>query len=229
MVLLLALWTAGSLLFRLHDIALSAQHASAYAAFALAWTEENMKPGRYDPDAVARFFAGPAHAWRTLAGHHMLAQQNLGMHTTHNDTLPTLAQVGGADGQARALRGDWGIEDAGVLTVQSQTRPDASFLLRHLGAAPTIRRHTAILVGAGHADTATVTQRRLAQSWLGWRSPASTSLGLARHLGSRMSAVDAAWKRPLPLYDWLTPWAEEVPDGQYMPDRRRTSGAEHEG
>jgi hypothetical protein len=132
---------------------------------------------------------------------------NVSLTITRDSTLPAYAQPGGAGADAQQLRRAWGVEDSGVASAYVAAAP------RFLNQPPlvVIRRHTAILAGAGHAAGDTDVQRRVAGSGLGWGDAAQVSIAVGRHIERRMRPVDDAWGRPDPDFDWLAPWSGNVP------------------
>ena len=83
---------------------------------------------------------------------------------------------------------------------------------RHLDvAASPLNRHTAVLVGPGHASGDAHAQRRIAASHTAWRGAAQPSLQAGRAVATRLRGVDRGWKRPAPHFDWLRPWHDLVP------------------
>src|SRR5690606_39035 len=125
------------------------------------------------------------------------------------------AQPGGGHGHAAVLRKQWDVRDAAISAAQA-TVPGL-----HLPFATqrlSLRRHTAILAGAGHAADDADVQRRVAQSALAWGNAAGTSVRAGRGGALRIAAVHRAWGRPGPRFDWLQTWAGAVP-----PERVRGS------
>ncbi|HUH59001.1 MAG TPA: pilus assembly protein [Candidimonas sp.] len=209
---LTALWSAISWLGRLQDIDLQAAHASRYAAFS-STRHPNMDAHR-NMGHIARlhFFGGPAHQWTDAQGSRMLrnAAEEVQFDTDRRGSLPFHAQPGGSGGNATSLRADWHIADTGIVDSHVTVAPSA-FNPADWGISA-VRRHTAILVGAGHAGNDTHVQHRLAESALAWGKSAQASYGVGRSIAGAMVAVDAGWDRPEPIFDWLDPWADAVPD-----------------
>lgn len=248
LLLLASLWVGTAWLLRWQDIAMQAQHASRYAAFAAsrnaaAQPLEDIRHG---------YFSGPAHLWRDRRGADLLsaARSEVSLQFDLGQVLDAAAQPGGAHADARDLRQGWLIEDAGIVTARvevaavapapptsGQAQIDAAPAsgLARLGASsasglaqfdawrPVIRRHAAILAGAGHASSDAWAQRRVAGSGLGWADAADRSYALGRGVQSWAGGLDRPWGRTEPLFDWLGPWAGRVPD-RYL---RSAAGLQH--
>lgn len=118
------------------------------------------------------------------------------------------SQPGGGHAQAGALRRQWGMHDTDIHAahaVMSGLR--LPFGVQRLS----LRRHTAILAGAGHARDDADVQRRMAQSVLAWGDAAGASQQAGGRVAERMAPVDRAWGRPQVDFDWLQPWAGALP------------------
>ncbi len=220
MGLLAALGTAIVWLGQMQDIGLAARHAGAYAAFAAA-------RGHFSADETrTSFFSGPAHRWMSLQGRLLLEQleRDVAVQLTPRNPLAGDAQPGGPQPAASALRDAWSME-GGLLRAQVAAAPQ---YIRFPAARPingvsgedatqremdgfVLRRHTSILTGAGHASGDDAAQARLAASALAWGRDAGGSYRLGRSVHALMEGVDAAWARPAPLFDWLSPWSGHVP------------------
>lgn len=229
MLVLLALWVGVAWLARFQDMALQASHASRFAAFSLA-----RDPGYASIGAIRQsYFSGPGHQWKDRRGTEILiaGRNEVVLDITRDARLPSGAQPGADHAGATQLRKEWRLEDAGIASAavrvtaqraveqaQSETdRPGAGdslgLGLRHFDAySMPLVRHTAILLDAGHASNDRETQVRVAQSDLGWGGAANASYGLGRKISSAMNAVDGAWQRPEPVFDWLGPWHEIIPE-----------------
>ncbi len=216
--LLLLLAFCGIWLNRLQDIALTAQHAGRLGAFDLT-----RRPDVDKSYLVRQFFAERAASWKTFQGQSMVPDKAVRIQVGRLGVLPAEAQPGGTHSQAGKLRPDWGIQDRGVANVALLVRPEHSVpqpaavesilgRLSNIDALPlTIRRHTAILTGAGHAKDAEVAHRRAASSTAGWRLAADNSQGVARQIDKLMMPVDAAWQRPRLALDWFGKWQGKMP------------------
>lgn len=218
---LLSIWVAVTWLSRLQDIALHAQHASAYGAFALT---RNPLAAPVQ-EIKERFFYGPAHQWSDRQGRPLFSslRGEIGWRKERVAALGIHQQPGGGGAYASALRNDWHVEDTGVATSHVYVAPENSVLtssndpsvagLRYFDSIyPTLHRHTAILTGDAHASGDLATQDRVALSPLAWSRNASDSIGAGARVDAIMRAVDAGWNRPRPVFEWLDPWATHVPE-----------------
>ena len=228
MLVLLSAWVASAWLLRFQDMALQASHASRYAAFSLSRHPD------YRPVDVLRqsYFMGPGHQWQDRRGHQILSasRSEITLQVTRDARLSSAAQPGGAHADVQRLRREWLLEDAGIFSAQvaaapqavavTGSLPNASFGagLRQFDAYyPRLVRHTAILSGAGHASSDRDTQLRLGQSALAWGNAAASS-ALGRQVAAAVTAVDGAWKRPAPVFDWLEAWQGMVPEQHFSVD-----------
>lgn len=209
---LTALWSAISWLGCLQDIDLQAVHASRYAAFS-ATRQPNMDGhSNTRHTAQTHFFSGPTHRWADAQGGRMLLNtaQEVRFNIDRTQQLPMHAQPGGSDGNATILRTDWHIADTGIVDSHATVRPSAvNFADWGISG---VRRHTAILVGAGHVVTDAHVQGRLADSAMAWGNGSQASYRAGRNIAGAMVAVDAGWNRPEPVFDWLGPWTGMVPN-----------------
>jgi hypothetical protein len=231
LLLLASLWVGSAWLLRWQDVAMQAQHASRYAAFAAsrdiaAQPLEDIRHG---------YFSGPAHLWRDRRGADLLSagRSEVSLQFDRAQALGAAAQPGGAHADAGELRQGWLIEDTGMVTARVAVEaaapahsPAASGLAQFDAWRPAIRRHSAILAGAGHASSDARAQQRAAGSGLGWSLAAERSYALGRRVQSWAGGLDRPWGRAQPLFDWLGPWAGRVPQlhlspatgGQQVPD-----------
>lgn len=208
LVALAVLFWAIPVLGRYQDIALQTAHASRYAAFLAA-------AGVVDEEEVSgmagtAYFSGSGRRWRTISGDALMPfAPQVSMRRT-----PDAAgmQPGAGHAAVAALRREWQVGDDAMLqaTVVAQPRDVVS-----LGpAAPRllgIARSTSILTGAGHASGDEAVQQRVAQGASGWAAAGARSTSAGRDVTARMQAVDEAWARPRPDFDWLGPWQALVP------------------
>lgn len=218
MLVLISLWVAIAWLGHLQDMALSAQHASRRAAFAYT-----RNPAVETDDGIsAQYLRGPAHRWMDHSGNPMLDSpaHQVRVYWDRASTLSQAAQPGGNEAMAEAMRSGWGIQDRGVVHAFVHALPGSgaahaagsSLLgLEAFNDYPPLRRHTAILEGAGHASNDAQAQRIVAQSTLAWSDSAQASAAHGRKIDAAMAAVDAPWHRARPVFDWLGPWAGHVP------------------
>ena len=216
---LLSLWIAIPWLSRLQHVALTAQHASAYAAFAVS----RGVVGDLDDSVRRQYFSDTAHQWLDRGGNPILADldDTVAVRLDQHQKLPLVGQPGGDHAVAETLRHDWDLKDAGVLTARVLLTPDnlggtsakaATSRLVPLSTLPSLQRHTAILIGAGHSSDDAAVQKTIEQSALAWNAPAKTSYRLGRRVSSAMTAVEAGWQRSEPVLDWLPAWAGYVPE-----------------
>lgn len=221
---LLMLWAGSTWLARLQNMALQAQHAAGFAAFAASrsW------PAPGDGSRTPYFFHGASHDWRNLAGQR-LVQDPTQVRTVFSDeqALLTSAQAGRLPESVSLARQlhvfHNGMHTAQVQlqagkapqaapgTVVSDIAPAGSGVRVYLGAAPVIRRHVAIITGAGHAATDHLAAFRLGESELAWGSAHSLSGEAADRVNTAVAATDAAWGRAALQTDWLQPWRGDVP------------------
>jgi hypothetical protein len=242
LLLLASLWVGTAWLLRWQDIAMQAQHASRYAAFA-ASRDAAAQPLE---DIRHGYFSGPAHLWRDRRGASLLSAERseVSLQFDRGQALSAAAQPGGAHADASDLRRGWLIEDAGMVTarvavaaVAPAHSPPASGLAQFDAWRPTIRRHAVILAGAGHASSDAQAQQRVAGSALGWAVAADRSYALGRRVQSWAGGLDQPWGRVEPLFDWLGPWAGRVPDQhlrraasvQHVQDEQHAGGASYVG
>ncbi|NYT61219.1 pilus assembly protein [Alcaligenaceae bacterium] len=218
---LMSLWVGVSWLARFQDMALQASHASRYAAFSLSRNLE----ANIENDMRRHFFSGPAHQWSDRRGKRLLssALDEIDVQTHRQTALAVQAQPGGALLHAQALRQDWRLDDTGVLAVQLSAAPRLGLASLHNNLPADglayfdsqnllLQRHTSLLTGAGHAADDMAVQQTVANSSLAWSNSANSSYVHGKKIASAMTAVDAGWGRPQPVFDWLEPWSGHVPE-----------------
>lgn len=221
LLVLLSLWVGVTWLGRLQDMGLQATHASRYAAFALG------RDPLADIEAELRqhYFSGSAHQWADRRGKRLLGEEldEVSLSASRDSALAAKAQAGGVVAHAQALRQGWRLEDSGILASQvsvapvfkPRSSPTDSFAggLANFDTQQLIlRRHTAILTGAGHASDDLAVQKRVAASFVAWGNNANASYTHGAEVAGAMALVDAAWNRTEPVFDWLEPWAGQVPE-----------------
>lgn len=214
------LWTGITWLGRIQDLALHANHAARFSAFMATRndTETTVAAVR------TGVFRGSGNQWSDHRGAALQdsVYQNINVHVAYGDDMPAGKRIGGADPRIRQLRDDWLNAESGVLSAQVSLVPrgvspdhvhEHSLLKLHQfdAAYPLIRRHTSILTGAGHASGDLSAADRITNSTLAWSGPTSQSYRLGRRVASVASNVDSGWRRPQPVFDWLHPWAGDVP------------------
>ena len=174
--------------------------------------------GDWQWQALRAGHAGRALAFRIAAGERPLASsaRRGGEVSARAWRLSGVAAYGRQEGALRRLRQEW----AGPLDGVWQAAASASVAtgggawtagLRLGIAARPLTRHTAVLVGAGHASGDVQTQRRIAMAPTAWRDTAQRSIQAGRSVAARLRGVDRGWQRPAPRFDWLQPWHDLVP------------------
>lgn len=226
LAVLLSLWAAVSWLGRVQDMALQAAHGSRYAAFAATRSHDEQALNQL----TKAYFSGQGHQWALRSGQQILTSERSEI-TLRYRRLPALtpqAQAGGDGHYASVLREELATADSGILNATvsidlSRQRTAALHSAKPLDLKasdtwwPAMYRYTAILTGAGHASDDVHAQQRLAASDTAWASSTNVSYSLAKKVDAAMAAVDAAWGRSRPVFDWLQPWAGSVPDVHLYP------------
>lgn len=218
---MLTFFAAALWLGRLQDIALYEQHASRFGAFEVA------RAGNIDNAQLSpRFFQGRHAGWRNQKGDALLTEDRI--HITYNRQarLDPKGQPGSVDRNATRLRKEWGVQDNGIVNVSLRIRPLAAPSSEHTSAhvawaggtadffsrlLVSLRRHTAILIDAGHAIDARAAHTRAARSHTAWQQVARASYAAGKKIAAAAKPVDAPWKRPAPVFDWFMPWAGKKP------------------
>lgn len=219
LLVLIVFFTAIPWFGRIADIGLQQANASRYAAFQL--TRHEM--GIDEADLKHRFFLSKAHQWRDRAHNQIIRNDDIYVHLDRSKKLPGHMQPGAEGVNPSTLRREWQIEDKGIASVHVNTRPQytsvddrtnepmspgLSFFDQHI---LNIQRHTAILTGTAHSSTDLNAHKRTAESSLAWREAAQASYESGRKVTEVAAPIDAAWNRPTPVFDWLSPWAGELP------------------
>lgn len=219
MIVLASAWVAVAWLGRLRDIDLQAMHASRHQAFAHA--HQGMEsPG----EAVLRgpHLRGMGQRWENRHGESLLS--DAGARVFQSSHAPG-RQPGDPAPAASAVRRELRLGDEAVwisevdLATAGIGQPDGGprdfdrLALR-------LRRHTAILRGAGAAPGDAQVQATLAGAGTLWAASADHSAGLARAVEARVRPLDAAWGRPDLRLDWLAPWTGRVPARHLHPGGR---------
>ena len=110
---------------------------------------------------------------------------------------------------AADLRRDWNMASDGLLPAH------AGVHARRQGngtGAGLLRRSTALISGAGHAPGDRETQARIADNRAAWRGVASRTQRAGRQVAAALNRIDAGWGRAAPEFDWLSRWADLVPN-----------------
>lgn len=217
---LAVLWVGVAWLGRIQDIALHASHAGRYSAFMASRDDAATSTSQVHTG----FFTGQGNQWGDLRGDalQMSVYQTINVTLARGKAVAFNAQAGGSDPNSVQLREGWGIADRGVLSANVSLAPrtsadslddkDSLLKLAQFDAVyPKITRHAAILTGSGHSSSDILAAQRIAKSELGWSGPAEFSIRSGHRVASVASKVDAAWRRPDPVFDWLVPWADQVP------------------
>ncbi len=227
LLVLLTLWVGLGWLGRLQDMALQATHGSRHAAFSAS---------RYVDDEMTKqqvrsgYFSGPSHQWSLRSGSVVLDEDKsqVTVSLRRGQALDAKAQIGGTGQSVARLRTELGTADRGIL--QARVGVDLSYLrapqvgspsllrLSDLDSAwPVLSRHTAILIDSGHAGDDAAAQQRLELSPTAWAASGRRSYELAHQIDGVMGAVDSAWSRERPVFDWLQAWTGRVPDQHLQP------------
>lgn len=208
-----ALFMAIPWLGRFQDLVLQAGHASRFAAFSLT-RDSGLRP----LSGIRRhFFSGASHQWVTSRGERIIAgDSQIQLAVSGLPNLDALAQPGGAEPDAVTQRRGLRIGEQGFLKARVEVSfplaatlgaPDAATALSY----PPVARQVAILVDAGHASDDTSVQQRVARSEPTWANRAETSYSLGRRIAGVSMALDKGWGREAPSFDWLEPWAGQLP------------------
>ncbi|NLY63552.1 MAG: pilus assembly protein [Alcaligenaceae bacterium] len=224
MLVLLLLFAAIPWLGRLLDMALQSSNASSYGAFQLSRAIPDINKAELD----SRFFIGPDKNWRDRKGKLLLQNKSIHVQVDRAQKLDDSMQPGMNASYARSLRQDWKLEDEGIANVSLQVTPTYSVarekpdgkntnIALGLGlgfydhSVFTIKRHTAILTGAGHAVSDRAAHQHTALSEQGWQKSARLSYETGQKIQSYAQSVDAPWGRTQPVFDWLQPWQGLLP------------------
>jgi hypothetical protein len=225
---------------RVQDLALRASMAGRYAAMLLT-RNEGKADDDLARDVRERFFAGPRHRWQSRQGDAMLNDAAASVRMTVGERSAHAGiQVGQHDLQAATLRQevlqrDRGMAVATVAVMPRLGRTKAAMLEPgrspglNLGLNPDLNasltpgltawesmslrlnRHTAILTDAGHAISDRGVTERLQRAPQTWAASAAQSTRVGKEVTQQLSGIDRPWGRPLPQFDWLTPWETLVP------------------
>ena len=79
-----------------------------------------------------------------------------------------------------------------------------------------ISRHISVASGAGYAHGDADAQRRVGTSPTGWLQASRDSLAEAGRMQRYVDRVEAPWGRPSLSRDWLSPWADVVPNDRLV-------------
>lgn len=113
-----------------------------------------------------------------------------------------------ASARVSVLQDEWFGVDLRLLSATASTpRHD-----RDTAAWLHITRRTHVASGAGYAHGDADTQRRIGRAPTPWRKAESASLAEARRLKPVVDRLDGPWRRPGLSLDWLSEWADVVPE-----------------
>lgn len=230
------LWHVVAATDRVQDLALRASMAGRYAAMLL--TRDAAPAGNpLAQDVRDRFFTGPRHRWQTRQGDAMLGDATVSDATLVEAASVDAAsavrvrvserpghagmQVGQQDSQAGTLRQEVLRRDRGIAVASVEVRPalgrsrgrDApgQGLTAWESMSVRLNRHTAILTDGGHAASDRDVTQRLQRAPMTWAASAGQSTRVGREVTQQLSRIDRPWGRPMPQFDWLTPWEALVP------------------
>lgn len=225
-----ALWVAIHWLAHYQDMALSATHASRFAAFQAARQVNPISAGAQNvhqpdaADAIGLYFSGVAHRWTDRRGVKQLEEEkDVNITWSRAQQLSAEGQPGSISSYASRLRREWSLEDVGILQARvhlsgiGHSTGDRPLTEGPIGlhffdsAYPELMRSTSILTHPGHVSTDQAVQQQVAASQLAWASSYGASRAAAQEIMARAEGVDGGWSRAAPRVDWLAPWAGQVP------------------
>ncbi len=204
---------------QLQDLKLQLGHMSRRAAFAAV--QQNMAEDRYTSSANI-YLQHPGNFWSTRLGHALNKQSEAIKRQVA--ALDPSAKPGGPLKNAAWLRRELRLgDDAISVFAISSSLAGASEFNNELNSfdrlAITLNQATAILNGSGAGDADKEIQQRIATSQHLWASFANYSKTHGSNVATAMQAVDAAWGRPQPGWDWLSAWSGSVPK-KYLKDKQ---------
>jgi len=217
----LTFFAAATWLGRLQDVALYEQHASRFGAFELA-RAGNIDNAKLSP----RFFQGLHAGWRNRRGNALVVDDRIQVTYNRQVLLGPNSQPGAVDSNVTILRKEWELQDRGIANVSLRIRAQATTPSEQTrtrtgrtgqaqdffdSLAVSLRRHTAILVDAGHAIDARSAHERAARSNTAWQQVARASYAAGKKIAAAAMPVDAPWGRAAPVFDWFMPWAGKKP------------------
>ena len=215
------LWHVAAATDRVQDLALRASMAGRYAAMLLA---RDAVPAGNDlsQDVRDRFFMGPRHRWQTRQGDPMLGDASSVRVKVDERSAHDGMQVGQQDKQAASVRQEVLRRDHGITVATVDVLPalgrsrgqdggHGPGLTAWESVSVRLNRHTAILTDGGPAASDRDVTARLERAPLTWAASAGQSARVGRDVTRQLTGIDRAWGRPLPQFDWLTPWETLVP------------------
>lgn len=209
LAVLASFWLAIAWLGRIQDIRLQLLHDSRHAAFAWAHQDEHTQtPHAWVPSRT------PKAGWQTRKGQALVPDGValwLDQSTGQLRNLPGDMVAGGAE-----IRRDWRLGDERLWVAHAEARTAGGSagqaeLADFDQVALRLRAHTAIAVGSGAASSDALVQHTLAGSALAWGHAQQASQAVGQAVARRLGPLDAPWGRPEPQWDWLGPWAGQVP------------------
>lgn len=212
-----SLWVGIAWLGRLQDAGLQLSHASRRAAFAHAHQGMAMAD---IPEPVSGYALAPGHVWQTRQGDPLLST-GVRVRLDASARVPEFQPgnpVTGAAGVRQELA--LGQDFVWIARAGAHTGESARGLGRLSGfdrLALSLRRHTAILRGAGAATGDRAAQDTLGGSGRVWSGSADSSHAAGSRADRLLRGVDEAWGRPRPTWDWLSSWAGQVPARHLKP------------
>lgn len=218
-LVLLVMFMAIPWLGRLSDIGLQQANASRYAAFQLTRHHEGID----ENDLKHRYFLDEDHQWKDRANNDLITSDSIYLSLNREQKLGSHMQAGGEGSHQQTLRREWEIEDKGIATIAVHTRPQYTQVDDKTDSAMSvglsyleqqvlnIHRHTSILTDAAHSASDLSAHQRSGSSDLAWREATEGSYESGKKVAEIAVSVDAAWERPNPVFDWLSPWEGQLP------------------
>lgn len=228
LLVLIVFFMAIPWLGRISDIGLQQANASRYAAFQLTRHEEGID----EADLKHRFFLSGEHQWRDRASNHIIQNDSIHITLDRSKKLGENMQAGSVGLYQSTLRREWKVEDKGIAMVHVNTRPQYTQVDNRTNDAMSpnlsffdqqilnIQRHTAILTGTAHSSSDINAHKRSAESRLAWRDTSEASYESGKKIAEIAAPVDSAWNRPDPVFDWLSPWAGQLPGHHLEPIKK---------
>lgn len=220
LLVLMAMFMAIPWLGRLSDIGLQQTNASRFAAFQLTRHEAGID----ENDLKHRYFLNRDHQWKDRANNDVITSENIYISLSRERKLDEYMQPGSKGSHQQTLRREWDIEDKGIATIAVHTKPqytqvdDTSNTPISAGLSffdsqvLNIQRHTSILTGTAYSPSDLSAHQRSGTSDLAWREVAEQSYESGKKVAEIAVPIDAAWDRPIPVFDWLTPWQGHLPN-----------------
>lgn len=129
-----------------------------------------------------------------------------------------VALSGVAAPRIAALQDEWFGAGLRMLSVQVQTQPRPHDAV----AWPLIARRLVVASGAGYAHGDADAQRRVAGARTGWRQAGQRSSSEAARMEHPINRADGPWGRPKLSLDWLSAWADVVPQDRLGNQREQS-------